>query len=376
MTFNLSGNYTFVVTLTDVNGRSTTTSVSVTVVPTLSTIVLTPNTASIFTDAAQQFSVSGNDQFGAPIVNPTVNWTVSTGAGSVSNTGLYQAPGTPGSAVVTATGGSVSASASISVLVQLPAPTGLSAVDENNTEIDLFWTAPSGAVTGYNIFRGTSVGGESAIPLNSVPITGTTFLDTTVLAFTTYFYTVKAVNSGGGSAASNEANATTATDLALNQPVTASSVENGGTSPQYAVDGNSSTRWSTQFSDPQWIYVDLGSTYNISEVKLNWETAAGQNYLIQVSNVPSDDSADWTTIEDHHRQYDVRLARLPRPLGVRPVRAHLWRDPRHAVRLLAVGLQRLRQPVAGSADRPVCHCRRSLRDRSVVGRSHRRCYRV
>ena len=54
----------------------------------------------------------------------------------------------------------------------------------------------------------------------------------------------------------------------------------------------SSTRWSSQFSDPQWIYVDLGQTYAISEVILRWETAFGADYQVQVSN----DATDWTTI--------------------------------------------------------------------------------
>jgi endoglucanase Acf2 len=294
VTFNVSGVYQFLVTLHDVNGLSTTSTAVVTVVPTLNTLVLTPSSASVFTNAAQQFSVSGNDQFGLPVANPGVTWTVSGGAGSVSTTGLYQAPAAPGSAAVTATSGSLSASANVSVLVQLPAPTGLSATAaNNNAAIDLSWTAPSGTVTGYYVYRGTSAGAESATPLNSSPVTATTFRDTTVAAFTTYFYTVRAVNTGGASAASSEANATTATDLALGAPATASSVENGGTLPSYAVDGNSSTRWSTQFSDPQWIYVDLGSTYNISEVKLNWETAAGKDYQIQVST----DATNWTTIK-------------------------------------------------------------------------------
>jgi hypothetical protein len=292
VTFNRSGAYQFLVTVTAVNGLSTSSSVAVTVVQTLSTMVLTPTTVSVFTNATQQFSITGNDQFGMPVANPTVTWTVS-GGGSIGNTGLYQAPGSPGSAVVTAASGSLNASASVSVLVQLPAPTGLSAISaNNNTEVDLSWTAPSGTVTGYNVYRGTSAGAESVTPLNSSPLTATTFRDTTVSPLTTYFYTVKAVNSGGASAASSETNATTATDLALGQPVTASSVENGGTLASYAVDGNSDTRWSTQFSDPQWIYVDLGSTYNITEVKLDWETAAGKDYQIQVSS----DATTWTTI--------------------------------------------------------------------------------
>jgi hypothetical protein len=58
------------------------------------------------------------------------------------------------------------------------------------------------------------------------------------------------------------------------------------------VDGNLSTRWSSVFSDPQWIYVDLGSTHSITGITLNWETAYGKAYSIQVSN----DAVSWTTI--------------------------------------------------------------------------------
>jgi hypothetical protein len=291
----MNGAYQFVVTVTDVNGLSTTSIVAVTVVPTLTTIVVTPDSATVFTNATQQFRAGGNDQFGTPVTNPAVVWSVSSGVGSISTTGVYHAPGSPGSAVVTATAASgLSAQALVTVVTQLPPPTGLSADAANNyTEIDLSWHAPSGDVTGYYIYRGTVPGGESTTPLNSSPVTDTTFRDTTVAPFTTYFYTVKAVSDGGMSGPSNEANATTAADLALFQPAVASSIENAGTAARFAVDGDSTTRWGSQFSDPQWIYVDLGSTYTIREVKLNWEHAAGKDYQIQVSS----DAAGWTTIQ-------------------------------------------------------------------------------
>jgi hypothetical protein len=180
---------------------------------------------------------------------------------------------------------------------QVPAaPAGLSATVKYPFEVDLSWAAPTGIVTGYNIYRGTLSGGESATPLNGAPITGTTYQDTTVTPGNSYFYTVAAVNSAGSSGPSSEASATTpsvaSADLALNQPVFASSIECSPFSAANAVDGDSGTRWSSQFSDPQWIYVDLGSTFAISEVKLNWENAAGKDYQIQVSS----DAANWTTI--------------------------------------------------------------------------------
>jgi beta-glucanase (GH16 family) len=80
---------------------------------------------------------------------------------------------------------------------------------------------------------------------------------------------------------------------ALNRPVTASSVEAAGLEAARAVDGNGATRWASIYSDPQWITVDLGATYSINRVRLNWEAAYGRSYQIQVSGSAS---GPWTTI--------------------------------------------------------------------------------
>src|ERR1017187_5532979 len=82
------------------------------------------------------------------------------------------------------------------------------------------------------------------------------------------------------------------TTLALNHPATASSTENAGTPASAAVDGNLGTRWSSAFSDPQWLQVDLGSTQSICQVTLNWETAYGKAFQIQTSP----DAVTWTAI--------------------------------------------------------------------------------
>jgi len=81
-------------------------------------------------------------------------------------------------------------------------------------------------------------------------------------------------------------------NLALNKPVTCSSVENAGTACANAVDGNTGTRWASAFSDPQWIRVDLGATNTIGRIVLRWETAYGKSYQLQTSN----DAVNWTTI--------------------------------------------------------------------------------
>lgn len=59
-----------------------------------------------------------------------------------------------------------------------------------------------------------------------------------------------------------------------------------------AVDGDMNTRWSSAFTDNQWIYVDLGQSYDICQVNIYWETALGKDFDIQVSN----DAQTWTTV--------------------------------------------------------------------------------
>ena len=87
--------------------------------------------------------------------------------------------------------------------------------------------------------------------------------------------------------------ATAATsNLALNKPVAVSSTQGAGTPGAAAVDGNAGTRWSSYYSDAQWISVDLGAPTQVNHVTLRWEAAYGKSYAIQTSN----DNTNWTTV--------------------------------------------------------------------------------
>jgi hypothetical protein len=81
-------------------------------------------------------------------------------------------------------------------------------------------------------------------------------------------------------------------NIAQGRPTTASSAENAGLAAANATDGNTGTRWSSGFSDPQWLQVDLGQSYAINHVTLNWEAAFGRAYQLQTSP----DGATWTTV--------------------------------------------------------------------------------
>jgi hypothetical protein len=91
---------------------------------------------------------------------------------------------------------------------------------------------------------------------------------------------------GGGGGTCGTAN------LALNKTATTSSTENAGFPAANAVDGNTGTRWSSAFSDPQWLEVDLGSSQAICQVTLQWEAAYATAFQIQTSA----DGTTWTTI--------------------------------------------------------------------------------
>ncbi|RAW00967.1 glycosyl hydrolase [Pseudochryseolinea flava] len=72
-------------------------------------------------------------------------------------------------------------------------------------------------------------------------------------------------------------------NLAYNRPVSVSSTEAGGNVASNAVDANGTTRWSSTYSDTQWITVDLGANYNVSRVRVAWETASAKNYYLEGS---------------------------------------------------------------------------------------------
>lgn len=80
-------------------------------------------------------------------------------------------------------------------------------------------------------------------------------------------------------------------NLALGKRVVASSVADDTLAANVA-DGDANTRWSSAYTDNEWIYVDLGSTKRLTGVKLNWEAAFGKSYKIQVSN----DASNWIDV--------------------------------------------------------------------------------
>ncbi|AZQ61005.1 glycosyl hydrolase family protein [Flammeovirga pectinis] len=87
-------------------------------------------------------------------------------------------------------------------------------------------------------------------------------------------------------------------NIAIGKDVTQSSTE-GYLNADFAIDGDSTTRSSTNFSIPQWIKIDLKRDYDIEAVKLVWERANADAYYILMSDEDTDpDPSTWTIISD------------------------------------------------------------------------------
>jgi len=116
-TFSMAGNYTFQVTITDAAGLSVTSSVNVTVSQTLTSIVVSPGTATVGVRKQLQFSATARDQFAAALnTQPVFTWTL-TGRGTLNSKGLYTAPKRAGGPfTVKASAGGISGTATVTVI--------------------------------------------------------------------------------------------------------------------------------------------------------------------------------------------------------------------------------------------------------------------
>lgn len=74
--------------------------------------------------------------------------------------------------------------------------------------VSLTWNPSPSNVVGYNVYRATQSGGPYNTKVNGLPLPGTSYIDSSVLAGTTYFYVTTAVDGNSQeSVYSNEASA-------------------------------------------------------------------------------------------------------------------------------------------------------------------------
>ena len=191
-------------------------------------------------------------------------WTLPTGGGTgTGNTVTVTGPGNQSSTVGAAASLQIKASDSGSGQTLSYSATGLPAGLSINSSTGLISGTPTAA-------------GTSNVTVTARDGTGAT-------GSTSFTWTVSAGGTGGSCGTTN---------LALNKTATSSSTESAAYPAADAVDGNTGTRWSSAFSDPQWLEVDLGSSQSICQVSLNWENAYATAFQIQTST----DNTNWTTI--------------------------------------------------------------------------------
>lgn len=69
----------------------------------------------------------------------------------------------------------------------------------------------------------------------------------------------------------------------LNKSIIASSVYDATTKPEFANDGNLFTSWISQYTDVQWIEIDLGSNFTLSKINIYWGNEYAKVYRVGIS---------------------------------------------------------------------------------------------
>ena len=194
-------------TVTAASGAvSGTATVTVTIVPVLTSITVTPASASVQSGGTQQFTATALDQFGQPISpQPLFSWSRS-GGGTISASGLFTAGATAGGPfTVTATSGSVFGTASVTV-TSAPAdftlsvtPTGQS-IQRGRTATYTVAIAPTNGFSGQVTFSLAGQPAGSTVTFSPTPAGSTTStLTVATLSNTarrTYNLTITGVSGG------------------------------------------------------------------------------------------------------------------------------------------------------------------------------------
>ena len=98
---------------------------------------------------------------------------------------------------------------------------------------------------------------------------------------------------------------------AIHHSVSSSSWEGELFLPVNVFDGDLQTRWSSQFSDPQWLKIDLGSIKDISGLSLIWENAYGKSYEIRLSEDGITWKSSYETAEGDGKTDEIYFKKTP-----------------------------------------------------------------
>lgn len=176
-------------------------------------------------------------------------------------------------------------------------PSKLTATVAGSSLINLTWQDNADDEDGFLLERNVD---SVFVQIAVLDANMTNYTDTGLTAEVTHTYRVRAFNSGGNSEFSNAVSATPSdvTNLALNQPVLASSTE-ATSAASRAVDGDLNTYWQSATISPSapltWLRVQIttGAPILVDRVIIKWyQTYFAKEYDVQVS----EDGTNWTTV--------------------------------------------------------------------------------
>jgi hypothetical protein len=202
------------------------------------------------------------------------------------------------------------------VLTTFPDPVQPGALNASPASLS-FGDVPAGSTSSAQAVT-VSNPGSSAVSVTSVGVTGpfsqTSTCGSSIAAGGSCTVSVKFAPTSGGAAsgtlsvassapgspltvALSGTGTTSATNLALNQPVTASGYTQTYV-PSDAVDGNTSSYWeSTDNAFPQWLQVDLGSPVSISRIVMDLPPSSAWGTRTQTITIQgSTDGTSYTTL--------------------------------------------------------------------------------
>lgn len=235
--------------------------------------------------------------------NKAVTWSSSNTSVATVAGGTVTAVA-PGSTVITATtaDGSYQATCAVTVTNPLPATItigdavkGLKKTGDNlvfyvnsATFADLHYTVNNGGQ--INVAMTSDGQGNFTYPLNNL-VYGDTIK---------YFFTY---NPGGGAldtqwftyihgVTQGTEGGSTSSNVAQGKSVLCSGSESDAFPVSYLTDNNTATRWASNFADDAWFVLDLGSSYKISQLILNWEASYGKKYELLTST----DGVNYTSL--------------------------------------------------------------------------------
>jgi hypothetical protein len=245
---------------------------------TVNSINISSDATSVPANADLQLSLEGFDGSSNPYaVDPT--WNVSPTTGSVDADGNFSATAAGTYTVSVSEGGVTSNSLSITATSAQVLGSVVVSPSTANVIIGNDYQFSAQAYDEDGLTMPTSV-------TWSVNGGGTIDTDGLFSATTLGDYTVTASQSG----IDGTATATVKPEnVAVGKTALASSAIQ---TAAWAIDGLAGTRWESAIGDPQWIYIDLGATYTLSDFILNWEGANAEDYTLSISG----DASNWQTI--------------------------------------------------------------------------------